>query len=659
KGDANYNPSAGVCEPLQPIKLDSSVTTDVHDSSHDVITTAPIGSSVHDKATVSGSGPAPTGSVTFKLYSTTDCTGSFTTETVTLSSGMAESSATTVPNTGLSYMVIYKGDANYNPSAGVCEPLQPIKLDSSVTTDVHDSSHDVITTAPIGSSVHDKATVSGSGPAPTGTVTFKLYSTTDCTGSFTTQIVTLGSSGMAESSTTTVPNTGLSYQVTYSGDANYNPATSTCEPLPAIKLDPTVTTEIHNASHAVITSALIGTSVHDKATVSGSGPAPTSTVTFKLYSTTDCTGSFTTETVTLSSGMAESSATTVPNTGLSYMATYNGDANYNPATSACEPLPAVKLPSTVVTTIHDSSHNPITAATVGTSVHDKATVSGSGPVPTGTVTFSLFNNTTCTGSPVSTQTVTLSGGMAESNPTVTALPGLCYQVTYSGDANYSPSTSAIEPLVVNCATPADIHGVKYLDYDGDGNKDPNDPYLPGITTTLTNTATGTTITTVTNAQGQFSFMNLPPGTYLVCEVLPPGLDQSFPRSGAMCPGMTFGYLVVIQGCESKFVKFADTPDTLDESESATLAVSAFQALSTKDGIQFLAAGHGIKDMQVQLYDLRGKPVYISGWQPNGWAWKLQNLKNQRVARGVYLYVVTVRGQNGEVMKTKLQKLVVR
>src|SRR3989442_8085531 len=44
------------------------------------------------------------------------------------------------------------------------------------------------------------------------------------------------------------------------------------------KPPPTVTTEIHNASHAVVTSVPAGTAVHDKATVSGSFGTPTGTV---------------------------------------------------------------------------------------------------------------------------------------------------------------------------------------------------------------------------------------------------------------------------------------------------------------------------------------------------------------------------------------------
>src|SRR5438067_7273439 len=47
---------------------------------------------------------------------------------------------------------------------------------------------------------------------------------------------------------------------------------------------------IHNANHAVITSAAIGSTVHDSATVTGTqaGGTPTGTVTFTVYSSADC-----------------------------------------------------------------------------------------------------------------------------------------------------------------------------------------------------------------------------------------------------------------------------------------------------------------------------------------------------------------------------------
>ena len=104
--------------------------------------------------------------------------------------------------------------------------------------------------------------------------------------------------------------------------------------------------------------------------------------------------------------------------GGSFKAVYNGDSVYITSTGACEPLTATKKSSSTVTVIHagkcetsygypqggtggstcdTTSATPITSATVGSIVHDMATVTGSGPTPTGTVTFTWYNNTTCTG----------------------------------------------------------------------------------------------------------------------------------------------------------------------------------------------------------------------------------------------------------------------
>src|SRR5204862_6132198 len=95
-----------------------------------------------------------------------------------------------------------------------------------------------------------------------------------------------------------VPAGGLSYRAHYSGDGVYTPADGPCEPLNAVRLTPTVSTDIHagagasdTAAAAVITSALVGSTVHDRATVVGSAGTPTGTVTFTVYvGNTTCSG---------------------------------------------------------------------------------------------------------------------------------------------------------------------------------------------------------------------------------------------------------------------------------------------------------------------------------------------------------------------------------
>src|SRR5207244_1008311 len=197
--------------------------------------------------------------------------------------------------TGLSYKAVYAGNATYNGSTGDCEPLSADKLASSTVTLIKNANGDTITHAPVGSSVHDTVTVSGSLTTPTGTVTFQLYGTTDCSGTHTDESGVALSAGAASSSSTTVPATGLSYKAVYSGNATYNGSTGDCEPLTADKLASSTVTLIKHANGDTVTHAPIGSSVHDTVTVSGSNGTPTGSVTFQLYGTTDCSGAHTDE----------------------------------------------------------------------------------------------------------------------------------------------------------------------------------------------------------------------------------------------------------------------------------------------------------------------------------------------------------------------------
>src|SRR6185436_2803636 len=88
----------------------------------------------------------------------------------------------------------------------------------------------------------------------------------------------------------------------------------------------------------------------------------------------------------------------------SFKAVYAGAGNYNGSTGACEPLTVGAINSSTVTDIHDAAHAVVTSVTVGTVVHDKATVTGTaaGGVPTGNVTFTWYTNGTCTGTAAAT-----------------------------------------------------------------------------------------------------------------------------------------------------------------------------------------------------------------------------------------------------------------
>ncbi|MGD1049580.1 MAG: hypothetical protein ABR947_00735 [Solirubrobacteraceae bacterium] len=95
------------------------------------------------------------------------------------------------------------------------------------------------------------------------------------------------------------------------------------------------------------------------------------------------------------------------------------------------------------------------SATVGSSIADKATVSG-GDDPSGTVTFVLYSNSTASGTPLFTDAnVALSGGSATSTGYTATATGTDYWVaTYNGDTNNNSVSSgtAAEPVTIKLAT---------------------------------------------------------------------------------------------------------------------------------------------------------------------------------------------------------------
>jgi len=109
-----------------------------------------------------------------------------------------------------------------------------------------------------------------------------------------------------------------------------------------------------------------------------------------------------------------------------------------------------QLPTSISTSQQPAS------TTVGGSIADKATVT-SETTPTGTVTLNLYDNPTCSGVPLFTDTENLVSGSATSIGYTTTATGTYYWVdTYNGDGNHESVTSgcAAEPVIVVSAVPA-------------------------------------------------------------------------------------------------------------------------------------------------------------------------------------------------------------
>ena len=311
--------------------------------------------------------------------------------------------------------VTYAGDA-YNCAASSAAALnQVVKQTQTVTT---------VTATPSPGIAGIPETITAavqliSGTAPlTGTVTFTSGTTTLGSG-------TLNGSGVAAITTTLAAG---SYQIvaTYGGDVNGAMSASAALPY-SVVLATTQTTLTVTPNPALVLNQITFTTK-----VTGNGVTPTGTVNFVANGTV--IGS-----ATLSGGTATFTDSGLAPAVYSVTAAYLGDANNAASTSAAVSETVQMIPTTTVLgTSSTTGSNPqviLVAAVLN---------SGTGPEPTGTVTF--YNGTTQMGSAPLDAT-----GVATLTPNLTT--GVNYNVTavYSGDADHSPSTS--QPVAIS-GTPA-------------------------------------------------------------------------------------------------------------------------------------------------------------------------------------------------------------
>lgn len=291
--------------------------------------------------------------------------------------------------------------------------------------------------------ITDSATLSG-GSDPSGTISFDLYSQTCFSNPVYTDVVVVNNDGSYDTSAGSNPggylatSTGTYYWIAaYSGDnANFSVSSGCGEPVVITAASPAISTIQQPVS------ATVGSSVADSAALSG-GDSPTGTVTFTLYDNPDGTGTpLFTDTEPLAGGVATSKGYTTTAVGTDYwVATYNGDTNNQPVSSgpSDEPVTIVSKVTPAIT----ATASPAFVSGGGFTVRARATVSG-GDSPTGTVTFDLYTDATCTGTPLFSDTESLSGGTATSSSFTGTADGTTdyWVATYNGDANNSPVSSA-------------------------------------------------------------------------------------------------------------------------------------------------------------------------------------------------------------------------
>ena len=295
----------------------------------------------------------------------------------------------------------------------------------------------------------DSATLAD-GFSPTGTITFTLFHNGNTTPVDTETVTVNGNGTFTTPTGFTLPTSGTvtgSYEwdASYSGDSNNAAASDVSLLTERVIVSPASPTLTTTAIPATVTLGAAAVTLKDTADLEG-GYHPTGTIIFRLFYNGGTTPVFT-DTVNVTSGNGTYTTPTgfaLPTTGTvtgtyQWDATYNGDTNNDFVSddNATAEQVIVSAASPTLTT------TPIPAAvTLGATdvtLKDTADLEG-GYHPTGTLTFTLFQNGGST--PVDTETVTVSGNGTYTTPIGFALPTTgAVAGTYQWDATYTGDTS--------------------------------------------------------------------------------------------------------------------------------------------------------------------------------------------------------------------------
>jgi trimeric autotransporter adhesin len=338
--------------------------------------------------------------------------------------GLAQGSTILVhdANTGtdVTFAISYDGGANGNS-------IVLTEVYASTTTVVADPS-----TAVFGQSVDLTATVSGpdGDPTPTGTVDF--YNGSTLLGPATL------ASGIASLPVTSLPVAGNSITAKYLGDSNYAGGTSAATPVTVNMASATVSLS------AFPVSPISNTSITFTANVAAASPGagtPSGQVTFYSDGATSLGSG------TIADGVAMLTTSSITTGDYTITAVYDGDGNFEAgATSPSVPLSVADTATTMITLTPST-----TSAVLGQTVDFTATVAPISPAtgtPTGTV--QLVSGTTLLG------TGTLSDGSVIIPSSMLALGGNSITAVYSGDDNFTSSTSTNQTVTVQLANSSTV-----------------------------------------------------------------------------------------------------------------------------------------------------------------------------------------------------------
>jgi subtilase family serine protease len=410
------------------------------------------GTAVTLKTSVAGSGGTPTGDVAVMTDSPLITNQGQV--VLTLASGAASASLTSLPGGSYNIWGNYSGDGTFARSASSKTPITVTSEASTLELQVAEYANGqtaslagqqvsygtpaIIDGYPIPTS---EASCTSNCPyfsEPTGTVTF-----TDNGNPLNT--VLLDSEGLSEYTTGALAVGAHSIAASYSGDSSYNKSTSTPGTV--------AFTVVKGATQVGVSTALATIAQGQTTTLTalvqtdGGGVAPTGSVTFLAGSTTLGTGtlsaienSYAVATYTITSAQS----TALPAGAVSLTGTYPGDSNYSSGASATPAsltvtAPTTLLPTTTTATASTSTASPAARINLSITVTGKtgsAAPSGTVDIRSGGVDLTPggIGLTAAASGDTSTATYFFDNSSASlpqgNNPVV---------ITYSGDTAYAPS----------------------------------------------------------------------------------------------------------------------------------------------------------------------------------------------------------------------------
>ena len=380
-------------------------------------------STVTFTAAVTGAGGTPTGQVTFKDGVTVIGTG-------TLNSAAITTFATSTLSAGThSITAVYAGDEHFGSSTSQTLSQVISLLSAAVTVSSN------ISTAVTGQPVAFTARITGSGPTPTGNVTFEADS-----GSIQSPQIASVAAAATFTAALTANGSAHSLIATYHGDSNYEAVGSS---VFSQTVNPAGTAVALAASS---NPAVSGAQVTFTTTVAALAPGagiPGGSVTFAIDSVSQ-------PAVALTGGVASLAVSTLSAGPHSVAATYSGSAAF--ASGVAAPL------SETINATGSSTALTASASTIseGQSITLTASVTGAGAVPQGTVAFldganSLGSSPVVAGGVATVNTTALTAGANTLSATYTSTNGLgsstsgsvSVLVTVPGTVNTNPTTGQI------------------------------------------------------------------------------------------------------------------------------------------------------------------------------------------------------------------------